>query len=131
AATASGAATLNGRPIAASTKELMSDFVVDLTIDGARLSERLAAIRDAIRVTRRLGSAALALAYVGAGRFDAFAQTHGLSAWDVAAAGLIAARAGATVSDASGGPWFDLARGTRTFGAIAAPVAHHARFLEL
>ena len=73
----------------------MSDFVIALTIDGARLSERLAAIRDAIRVTRRLGSSALALAYVGAGRFDAFAQTHGLSAWDVAAAGLIAERAGA------------------------------------
>jgi myo-inositol-1(or 4)-monophosphatase len=131
AATASGAATLDGRPIAASTKELMSDFVVALTIDGARLSERLAAIRDAIRVTRRLGSAALALAYVGAGRFDAFAQTHGLSAWDVAAAGLIAARAGATISDTSGGPWFDLDRGTRTFGVVAAPPAHHARFLEL
>jgi myo-inositol-1(or 4)-monophosphatase len=113
------------------SKELMSDFVIALTIDGPRLSERLAAIRDAIRVTRRLGSSALALAYVGCGRFDAFAQTHGLSAWDVAAAGLIAERAGATMTDPAGGPWFDIARGTRTFGVVAAPPAHHRRLLEL
>lgn len=131
AATADGRATLDGRPIRVSSKELMSDFVIALTIDGPRLSERLAAIRDAIRVTRRLGSSALALAYVGCGRFDAFAQTHGLSAWDVAAAGLIAERAGATMTDPAGGPWFDIARGTRTFGVVAAPPAHHRRLLEL
>ena len=131
AATADGPATLDGTPIAASSKELLSDYVIALTIDGARLSERLDAIRDAIRVTRRLGSSALALAYVGAGRFDAFAQTHGLSAWDVAAAGLIAERSGATVSDTAGGPWFDIARGTRTFGVVAAPPAHHGRLLDL
>ena len=131
AATADGPATLDGRPIQVSVKELLSDFVISLTIDGPRLSERLGAIRDEIRVTRRLGSSALALAYVGAGRFDAFAQTHGLSAWDVAAAGLIAARAGAAISDTSGGPWFDIARGTRMFGVVAAPPAHHARLLEL
>jgi myo-inositol-1(or 4)-monophosphatase len=131
AATSDGPATLDGRPIAASSKELLSDYVIALTIDGARLSERLEAIRDAIRVTRRLGSSALALAYVGAGRFDAFAQTHGLSAWDVAAAGLIAERSGATVSDAAGGPWFDIDRGTRIFGVVAAPPAHHGRLLDL
>jgi myo-inositol-1(or 4)-monophosphatase len=131
AATVDGGATLDGQPVRVSSKELMSDFVIALTIDGAQLSERLAAIRSAIRVTRRIGSSALALAYVGCGRFDAFAQTHGLSAWDVAAAGLIAERAGATVTSDSGGPWFDLARGTRTFGLVAAPPAHHARLLEL
>jgi len=130
-ATLGGPATLDGRPIRASTKTELSDFVIALTIDGDRVSERLAAIRDAIRVTRRLGSSALALAYVGAGRFDAFAQTHGLSAWDVGAAGLVAQRAGAIVTDAAGGPWFDLDRGTRTFGIVAAPPAHHARLLEL
>ena len=132
AATVDGPATLDGRPIQASHKELMSDLVISLTIDGPRLSERLAAIRTAIRVSRRLGSAALALAYVGNGRFDAFAQTHGLSAWDVAAAGLIAERAGAIVSDATaGGSWSDLARSTRKFGVVAAPAAHHAQLLDL
>lgn len=131
AAGARGPATVNDMPISASTKGALSDFVISLTLDGPRLSERLGSIGDAIRVNRRLGSSALALAYVGAGRFDAFAQTFGLSVWDVAAAGLIAERAGARLSDPDGGPWFDLARGTRTFGLIAAPPAHHARLLEL
>ena len=131
AATAGGPATLNDTPIGASTKAALSDFVISLTLDGPRLAERLGSIGDAIRVTRRLGSSALALAYVGAGRFDAFAQTFNLSTWDVAAAGLIAERAGARLTDPDGGPWFDLARGTRTFGLVAAPPAHHARLLEL
>ncbi len=131
AATAERPATLDGRPIRVSAKPLLSDFVISLTIDGPALSERLGAIRDEIRVTRRLGSSALALAYVGCGRFDAFVQTHGLSAWDVAAAGLIAERAGATISAADGGPWFDLARGTRPFGVVAAPAIHHPRLLAL
>lgn len=131
AATSGGPATLDGQPIRVSAKELLSDFVISLAIDGPARAEHLDGIRDEIRVSRRLGSAALALAYTAAGRFDAFAQTHGLSAWDVAAAGLIVERAGATVSDTSGGPWFDLDRRTSTFGLIAAPPAHHTRLLEL
>ena len=68
-----------------------------------------------------MGSAALALAYVANARFDAFVQNGGLSLWDVAAAGLIAERAGATVSDLHGGPWWDpLARGA-TISIVAAP----------
>ena len=51
-----------------------------------------------------MGSAALALAYVGNGRFDAFVQQGGLSLWDVAAAGLIAERGGATVTNLAGEP---------------------------
>ena len=47
-------------------------------------------------MSRNMGSAALALAYVANGRFDAFVQSGGMSAWDVAAAGLIVERAGAT-----------------------------------
>ena len=78
-----------------------------------------------------MGSAALALAYVANGRFDAFIQQGGLSAWDVAAAGLIAERGGATVTSIDGGPWFDLAAKTRTMGIVAAPAAHHATLLGL
>ena len=55
------------------------------------------ALRRAVRVAQH-GSAALALAYVANGRFDAFVQQGGLSAWDVAAAGLIAERGGARVT---------------------------------
>ncbi len=51
---------------------------------------------------RRIGSAAAVLAYVAAGRLDAFTQLN-LSSWDVAAGALIAQRAGAKVSDCKGG----------------------------
>ena len=45
---------------------------------------------------RVLGSAALEMAYVAAGRFDLF--VHGaLSPWDIAAPGLVALEAGASV----------------------------------
>jgi fructose-1,6-bisphosphatase/inositol monophosphatase family enzyme len=88
-------------------------------------------VRKAIRIGRSMGSAALALAYVANGRFDAFVQQGGMSNWDVAAAGLIAERAGATVTDMTGGPWFDLSRGARAVGAVAAPTTHHATILGL
>ncbi|MFI3321515.1 MAG: inositol monophosphatase family protein [Rikenellaceae bacterium] len=51
---------------------------------------------------RRIGSAAANIVYVAAGRFDGFAQFN-LNCWDVAAGVLIAERAGATVTDFSGG----------------------------
>jgi myo-inositol-1(or 4)-monophosphatase len=78
-----------------------------------------------------MGSSALALAYVSNGRFDAYVQQGGMSNWDVAAAGLIAERAGATVTDAVGGPWFDITRGARAVSVLAAPSLHHGRILEL
>jgi AcrR family transcriptional regulator len=61
-----------------------------MALSGPALIAR--ALRKAIRVPRSMGSAALALAYVANGRFDAFVQQGGLSLWDVAAAGLIAER---------------------------------------
>ncbi|TIV66028.1 MAG: inositol monophosphatase [Mesorhizobium sp.] len=51
---------------------------------------------------RRLGSAALDLAYVAAGRMDGFWET-GLSAWDIAAGTLLIREAGGFVSDMDGG----------------------------
>jgi len=50
---------------------------------------------------RRLGSAATDLAYVAAGRFEAFYE-HGLKPWDVAAGAVILRQAGGKVSDFSG-----------------------------
>ena len=137
AATADGPAMLTaalGSPshaISASDKDKISDFVVSLSLGGKGAVGRSRAVRRAIRISRSMGSAALALAYVGNGRFDAFVQQGGLSAWDVAAAGLIAERGGALVTAMDGGPWFDLGRKPATIGMIAAPVAHHATLLEL
>ena len=53
------------------------------------------------RGVRRLGSAALDLAYVGAGRFDGFWEMA-LNPWDVAAGGLICEEAGAMVTNVEG-----------------------------
>ena len=131
AATVGGPATLNGTPIAVSDKETLTDFVVAASLAGRGASSRGRNLRKAIRISRSMGSSALALAYVANGRFDAFVQQGGMSNWDVAAAGLIAERAGATVTDAAGGPWFDIGRGARSVSVVAAPPGHHARILEL
>ena len=131
AATDAGPATLNGRQVTASTKEDLGDYVVSMALSGRALIGRSRAVRAAVRVPRAMGSAALSLAYVGNGRFDAFVQQGGLSSWDVAAAGLIAERGGATLTDLDGGPWFDLSRPTRTIGVLAAPSRQHAALLDL
>lgn len=52
---------------------------------------------------RRLGSAALDLCYVAAGRFDGFWEMA-LNAWDVAAGGLVAEEAGGRVTNVKGNP---------------------------
>ena len=59
------------------------------------------------RAVRRLGSAALDLCYVGAGRFEAFWEQH-LKPWDVAAGALIVEEAGGRVTGMDNGP-FDAA----------------------
>jgi myo-inositol-1(or 4)-monophosphatase len=137
AATADGPAMLTGplgsdsRAIHATSKERLSDFVIAMSLGGRAPASRSRKVRKAIRVARSLGSAALELAYVAGGRFDAFIQQGGLSVWDVAAAGLIAERGGAKVTSLTGGPWFELAAPTRTISMLAAPPAHHGQLLEL
>ena len=54
------------------------------------------------RGIRRLGSAALDLAFVAAGHLDGFWELH-LSPWDVAAGAAIVRAAGGTVTDVRGG----------------------------
>ena len=131
AATAVGPATLNGHPIHASDKDKLSDFVISMALNGRTAVTRARNVRKAIRIPRSMGSAALALAYLANGRFDAFIQQGGLSAWDVAAAGLIAERGGARVTSMNGGPWFDLAHSPQSIGILAAPPAHHGTLLDL
>ncbi|MFL5756021.1 MAG: inositol monophosphatase family protein [Chloroflexota bacterium] len=131
AASRDTAATRNGERVEVSDKEKLSDFVVSLALGGRAAPSRTRAVRKAIRISRSMGSAALGLAYVANGRFDAFVQSAGLSAWDIAAAGLIAERGGATVTDMSGATWFDVTRPTRTIGILAAPPQHHPELLRL
>ncbi len=131
AATADGPAILNGRPVRASEKDKLSDYVISMSLNGRAATSRARNVRKAVRISRNMGSAALALAYVANGRFDAFIQQGGLSSWDVAAAGLIAERGGARVTSMSDEPWFDLARGPKSIGILAAPPAHHETLLGL
>ncbi|MFZ3268729.1 MAG: inositol monophosphatase family protein [Mycobacterium sp.] len=62
------------------------------TVQATLVSKLLPTIRD----VRRIGSAALDLCMVAAGRLDAYYE-HGLQRWDCAAGALIAAEAGARV----------------------------------
>lgn len=57
------------------------------------------------RGLRRMGSAAVDLAYVACGRFDSFYE-YGLNAWDVAAGAFLVDLAGGKNSDFSGGDNF-------------------------
>lgn len=57
------------------------------------------------RGVRRLGSAAIDLAYVAAGRFDGFWEIS-IHNWDIAAGSLLVEEAGGKVTDMRGGPDF-------------------------
>ena len=75
---------------------------------------------------RRLGSAALDLCYVAAGRFDGYWELS-LSPWDVAAGGLIAAEAGGIITNLNGQSEY-LAP---PCSLVAAPPSLHAKMLEI
>jgi myo-inositol-1(or 4)-monophosphatase len=65
---------------------------------------KLAAVMERTAGVRRWGAAALDLAFVAAGRFDAFFE-FGLASWDVAAGLLLVREAGGFVGDISGQPY--------------------------
>jgi myo-inositol-1(or 4)-monophosphatase len=98
----------NGRVIRVST---ISDFDHTLTAVGLSHSSKdtitdllysMGILLQETSGIRRIGSAAIDLCYVACGRVDGFIQKN-LSPWDVAAGALIAERAGARVTDFSGG----------------------------
>ena len=105
--------------------------MVSLAIIGRGGIARERRVAHEIRIGRRMGSAALALAYVASGRFDAYVQNGGLSLWDIAAAGLIAERAGAVVTDLYGGPWWNVSKRGPRLSIVAAPRRHHGTLLAL
>jgi myo-inositol-1(or 4)-monophosphatase len=131
AATADGPATLNGELVRASRKADLGDYVVSLAIIGRGGIARERRVAHEIRIGRRMGSAALALAYTASGRFDAYVQNGGLSLWDIAAAGLVAERAGVTVTDLHGGPWWNVAKRGPRLSIVAAPQPQHGTLLDL
>jgi myo-inositol-1(or 4)-monophosphatase len=127
-----GPSLRNGEPIRVGSKELLEDLVVTLAVGGrgARSPSAATRSRASAPIDRWVRGVADAV-YVACGRFDIYAQGAGLSAWDVAAAGLIAERAGATVTSLDGSPWFDLARPAKKWSCLAAAPRHHAAMLEM
>jgi len=103
-------ATLNGAPISVTQKNdvyascLVTGFPYSyLDSENGPLEVFGRLIRKGVPV-RRLGSAAIDLCWVAAGRFDGFYE-HKLNAWDSAAGFLMVEEAGGKVTDFEGNPY--------------------------
>ncbi|PZX16525.1 myo-inositol-1(or 4)-monophosphatase [Palleronia aestuarii] len=75
-------------------------------------------------------SMAYRMALVGEGRYDAMMTLKLAWEWDIAAGSLIAAEAGAIVTDRRGGPLRFNSETRRTNGVLAAPAGLHAAILD-
>lgn len=103
AGTRSGPPTLNGEKISGSLRSDLATALVSTGFAydaGVRAKQALVMERvlPRVRDIRRAGSAALDLAWLACGRYDAYYE-RGVNLWDYAAGGLIAARAGLTVRE--------------------------------
>ena len=98
AATRDGPATRDGEPVEASsrgdlaTAMVGTGFAYDAEVRAAQ-AEVAARVLPRVRDLRRMGSAALDLAWTACGRYDAYYE-RGLQPWDRAAGELLCARAG-------------------------------------
>ncbi len=100
-ALAGAQATCNGRPIHVSARSRMADAVVFIGHgrhdgSGELGIRRFAHVSAQVRKIRILGSAALALCYIAAGRFDAYVEGR-IHLWDFAAARVILEAAGGSL----------------------------------
>lgn len=125
-------ATLNGSPLRVTDVTSLERALVCTGfpyVDRDQLPAMIATfgrLTQAARGSRRLGSAALDLAYVAAGRLDAFWEI-GLRPWDVAAGVLLVQEAGGVVTRFDGSPHL-LAGGEIV---ASAPGLHAAMLREL
>lgn len=108
-ATQGGGAHLNGRPIHVSdTTEigeamLATGFWYDVHTNPDDNLDRFGRFLKRARALRRIGSAALDMVWVAAGRLDGFWEAY-LKPWDMCAATLIVREAGGTTTDYAGRP---------------------------
>ncbi len=102
-------AFLNNRRLRVSARRELSDAVVACGIPQVgrgshpRFLKELAVVMGASAGVRRLGAAALDLAYVAAGRQDAYWERD-VQPYDIAAGLILVREAGGFVSNADGGP---------------------------
>jgi myo-inositol-1(or 4)-monophosphatase len=124
-------AWLNGRPLKVkqvadlSQALLVTGFPYDVRTTVNNNLENYAKFALNSQGVRRLGSAALDLCYVGAGRFDGYWELA-LKAWDLAAGALVALEAGARVTDVYGQTNFL----QPPLSVVAANPVLHAKILE-
>jgi myo-inositol-1(or 4)-monophosphatase len=128
-----GKAMLNGRPIQASRRADLAEAIVAIGFskDAASLRENLPvfnALVGRVRKMRMMGAAALSLAYVAAGRFDAYIES-GVQLWDIAAAGLILECAGGEFwrETVDGGPKYRMVANNGLLRRKLETVARNAR----
>src|SRR3954471_16782474 len=124
-------AWLNGAPMRVSGADALIDsllctgFPYNVQVDAGYLLGLFADFIGTARAVRRLGSAAIDLAYVAAGRFDGFWEVR-LNPWDISAGALLIEEAGGRVSNLAGGP-FD----SRLGEVIASNGRIHDRMVEI
>ncbi len=135
-------AFLNGRPIRCSTTAsvgaavLSTGFPTDVNVNPDVPLGLFNQIVQQVRGVRRMGSAALDLAYVASGRLDGYFEV-GLKPWDVAAGALLIEEAGGRMRRIDGGPFDDKPFNARTQdimgaapGVFDAVTAECAAFLK-
>jgi myo-inositol-1(or 4)-monophosphatase len=121
-------ATLDAEPLRPSSR---TDLATALVATGfnydsgvrARQAEVVGRVLPRVADIRRMGSAALDLAWTAAGRYDAFYE-RGVSAWDIAAGTMLCATAGLEVRDLE-------PRDVLPGGVLAAPAAVVDELFEL
>jgi myo-inositol-1(or 4)-monophosphatase len=108
-AVAGGGAYLNDKPLSASHCRRLNEALVAASFApnvprGSVEVLRFVEVLHRCQAVRRLGSAALNLCYVAAGRLDAYFAAN-IKTWDVAAGQLILREAGATITALDGRPF--------------------------
>ena len=101
-------AQLNGRSIRVSSCQRVDQAMIAVSFPpnvprGSLEITRFIEALHAAQAVRRLGSAALNLCYVAAGRLDCYWATS-VQVWDIAAGALIVREAGGIVTSIDGGP---------------------------
>lgn len=125
-------AWLNGQPLGVSAVSelkhslLVTGFYYDTWTNPENNLDHFVNLTLKTQGVRRLGAAAVDLAYVAAGRFDGYWELR-LNAWDIAAGALIAREAGAMVTDIHG----DLDILQPPYSIIACTPKIHAPILDV
>jgi myo-inositol-1(or 4)-monophosphatase len=124
-------AHLNGQQLQIAPDNEMEDIMISLSWSRRRpgsekFAEYVKRLHPHTSYLRRFGSAALAIAYVAAGRIEAYVQGQ-ITPWDIATGILLVQEAGGRVTDFKGKP-VDLSK-THS-DVLAANTALHERLLR-